>query len=171
MICDFPAIYAKICDEIYQCVSVSVYVPVCVRACVCAQLQQFRFLFWNVYPAHSRTLSSFPSAAALSASLSLTSSLTLSLVLYFSHSLSRSSSHSLCVARVMSARNLPRKLAYKNVDGKYLRSSSNSRGSSSNSNSTGNNNNKRSIEQQQQHPTLFDSLYEFGWLALPFACS
>lgn len=81
---------------------------------------------------------------------------------FFSLSLSRSSSHSLCVARVMSARNLPRKLAYKNVDGKYLRSSSNSRGSSSNSNSTGNNNNKRSIEQQQQHPTLFDSLYEFG---------
>lgn len=60
-----------------QCTSVCACVwkvaSVCVRACVCAQLQQFRFLFWNVYPAHSpTTLSSFPSAAALSASLSPT---------------------------------------------------------------------------------------------------
>lgn len=101
-----------------------------VYVCVCAQLQQFRFFILKCL---SSPLCSFASY--------LPSHLLLYLLLYllrfpYSHlslfpslslSLSPSlSSHSLCVARVMSARNLPRKLAYKNVDGKYLRSSSSS---------------------------------------------
>lgn len=102
----------------------------CVCLLVCAQLQQLRFFilkclssplcsFASYLPSHLLFylllyLLRFPySHLSLSPSLSLSLSPSLS-------------SHSLCVARVMSARNLPRKLAYKNVDGKYLRSSSSS---------------------------------------------
>lgn len=163
MICDFPAIYAKICDEIYQCVSVSegASMCACVRVCVCAQLQQFRFFILKCL---SSPLCSFASY--------LPSHLLLYLLLYllrfpYSHlslspslSLSLSPSpHSLCVARVMSARNLPRKLAYKNVDGKYLRSSSSSSSSTAAAKATIT---ATTVEYRQQHPTLFDSLYEFG---------
>lgn len=104
----------------------------CVRVCVCstATISFFYFEMSIQPPLLVRFLSSFPSAI-LSTSLSLALSLFPPLSLSFSFSLSLSlspslSSHSLCVARVMSARNLPRKLAYKNVDGKYLRSSSSS---------------------------------------------
>lgn len=98
--------------------------------CVCVlNCNNFVFLFWNVYPApFARSLAIFlPICYSIYFSISCAFPIPTSLSPSFSLSLSPSpSSHSLCVARVMSARNLPRKLAYKNVDGKYLRSSSSS---------------------------------------------
>jgi len=81
MICDFPAIYAKICDEI------SAHPPAA-ESCVSTELQQFRVFI-------SFKISIFPPAPPYN--------------LYAFR------------AWCQSPKNLQRKLACKNVDGKYLR--------------------------------------------------